>query len=264
MTSVQPVRPPAAHTADRAEFVRFSLWHRAQHWLLVAVFVGLLTTGLPQKFADAEASSRIINALGGIDNTRFLHRVFACIFIFESLGHAAEIAVAVGRRRFRPTLVFTSQDFADVFAMLRYSLGLRAEKPQFDRYDYRQKFEYWGIVFGAGIMIVSGLTLWFPTYVTRLLPGEVVPTAKEMHTGEALLAMLVVIVWHLYDVVFSPSVLPLDTTMITGKISRERLQEEHPREYLRLVGADVAAGEPAAQLPDEAPRQPGGLQLDGP
>ncbi|MDP2675634.1 MAG: cache domain-containing protein, partial [Dehalococcoidia bacterium] len=114
----------------------------------------------------------------------------------------------------------------------------------------------------ASIDAVTGLTLWFPTYVAQLLPGQLVPAAKEMHSGEALLALLVIVVWHFYDVALSPSVFPLDTGMITGVISRERLHEEHPREYTRLARAADAA-----RLAEGAPRQlppPGGPLAAGP
>src|SRR3990172_5742391 len=241
-----------SHDAQLPErVVRFGLRQRLEHWLLAFLFLGLVATGLPQKFNEAEASVWVINALGGIDNARFLHRVFACAFVGESVLHVAEIVVAVARRRFRPTMVVTLQDFRDAFNMLRYSVGIIPQRPQFDRYDYRQKFEYWGIVFGAVIMIVTGLTLWFPTYVTQLLPGQLVPAAKEMHSGEALLALLVIVVWHF----------TLDTAMITGFISRERLHEEHPREHTRLVprmaiAAAWADESPSALAPGGAPPPP--------
>jgi cytochrome b subunit of formate dehydrogenase len=144
------------------------------------------------------------------------------------------------KRRFQPTMLITPQDFRDAVNMLRYSVGLIPDRPRFDRFDYRQKFEYWGILFGAVMMVATGAVLWFPTIVTRVLPGELVPAAKEMHSGEALLAMLVVLIWHFYDVIFSPAVLPLDTAMITGKISRERLMHEHSKEYERLALRDAA------------------------
>src|SRR3972149_344667 len=248
-----------AHLPDK--LVRFGLWQRLEHWLLAFCFLGLVATGLPQKVNQAGASVWGIHALGGIDTARFLQRLFACVFLGESLLPVAEIGLAVARRRFKPTMVVTLQDFRDAFNMLRYSVGIIPQRPQFDRYDYRQKFEYWGIVFGAVIMIVTGLTLWFPTYVAQLLPGELVPAAKEMHSGEALLALLVIVVWHFYDVVLSPSVFPLDTGMISGVISRERLHEEHPREYIRLARAADAA-----RLAEGAPPQlppPGGAPAAG-
>ena len=219
------------------KFLRFTVDQRVQHWLLVLSFMALLLTGLPQKFDDYDASLRIIDTLGGIDNARLLHRLFASLFVIESVWHSAEIGLLIARGRFRPTMMFSWQDFRDVVQMLRYSLGWTPDKPAFDRYDYRQKFEYWGIVFGAIIMIATGATLWFPTYVTRILPGELVAASKEMHSGEALLAMLVIVIWHFYDIALSPMVFPLDTGMITGMISRERLEEEHPKEFERIIEA---------------------------
>jgi signal transduction histidine kinase/cytochrome b subunit of formate dehydrogenase len=220
-------------------FIRFNVWHRIEHWLLAGCFVALLITGLPQKFSDAGLSVWVINALGGIDNARFLHRVLASIFMIEAILHLGEIALSILQRRFKPSMLITFRDFRDAFHTLRYSIGLIADKPAFDRYDYRQKFEYWGIIFGAVIMITTGLVLWFPTYATRILPGQIVPAAKEMHSGEALMALLIIVIWHFYDVMLSPRVFPLDVSMVNGKISRERMIEEHPREYVRLVRQEL-------------------------
>jgi cytochrome b subunit of formate dehydrogenase len=223
-----------AEAPHQESFVRFSRWQRIEHWLLVLSFATLLLTGLPQKYDDAALSASIMDLLGSVSNARFLHRVAACVFVAESVVHAGEIGLSMLKRRFRPTMLITPQDFRDAVNMLRYSVGLIPDKPRFDRYDYRQKFEYWGILFGAVIMIGTGAVLGFPVAVTRVLPGELVPVAKETHSGEALLAMLVVLLWHFYDVIFSPAVLPLDTAMITGKISRERLMHEHRKEFDRL------------------------------
>ncbi len=246
-TTTIPYAPPLDLPHPPEKVKRFSVWQRVQHWLLAFVFLSLVATGLPQRFNDAEISVWIVNTLGGIDNVRFLHRVLAVTFIVESALHAGEIGVAMLRRRFRPTMMFTLQDFRDAFNMLLYSLGFIHERPTFDRYDYRQKFEYWGILAGAVIMIATGATLWFPTYVTKLAPGQFIPAAKEMHSGEALLALLVIVIWHFYDVVISPAVFPLDTAMITGTISGERMHEEHGREYARIA-ARASSAMPAVAL----------------
>ena len=256
-----------AHAEDQTagaaapdSYLRFSVWQRFEHWLLVLSFAALLFTGLPQKYNDAAFSEWIIDFLGSVSTARFLHRIAATIFVVESAIHAGEIAVSMLKRRFRPTMLIGPQDFRDAINMLRYSVGLTPERPRFDRFDYRQKFEYWGILFGAVIMIATGAVLWFPANVTRLMPGELVPVAKEMHSGEALLAMLVVLLWHFYDVILCPTVLPLDTAMITGKISRERLMHEHPKEYERLALNDASRADRAAPHPSlaaaEQPRGP--------
>jgi len=235
---------PAAEAGVPESFLRFPLWRRFEHWLLVLSFATLLFTGLPQKYDDAAFSAWIIDILGSVTTARLIHRIAACVFVIESVLHVAEMGLSILKRHFRPSMLITPQDFFDAIQMLRYSVGLAPTPPRFDRFDYKQKFEYWGILFGAVIMIATGVMLWFPTFVTRVLPGEMVPVAKEMHSGEALLAMLVVLLWHFYDVILSPAVFPLDTAMITGRISRERLMHEHSREWERIVsrGAPPAAG----------------------
>lgn len=238
MAQTDTIVGPVREAAVQEEFVRFGVSQRFEHFLTMLTFLALLLTGLPQKFDDASFSVWIVNNLGGIDRVRFLHRVFACAFMFGSFYHLAALGVGMARRSFRPTMVPTLRDFLDSIIMLRYSIGLSPNKPLFGRYDYRQKFEYWGIVLGAVIMIISGLLLWFPTYATRLLPGEIVPASKEMHSGEALLAMLVIVVWHLYSVMLSPVHFPGDFSIFSGKISRETMLKEHPLEYAELLGLD--------------------------
>lgn len=134
-------------------------------------------------------------------------------------------------------MVPTMNDVRDVITTLTYSFGFTDKPPQMGRFDYRQKFEYWGITFGSIIIIASGFFLAFPIMVTQILPGQFVAAAKEFHGYEATLAVLTVVIWHLYDVILKPGIFPADTSIFTGKISRERMEEEHYLEYAELVGA---------------------------
>jgi len=140
--------------------------------------------------------------------------------------------VATGRSPL--SLVPTRKDFTDAIQMLKYYLGTSDEHARFDRFDYRQKFEYWGLVFGGIIMITTGLILYLPIFTTRYLPGEVIPAAKLAHGNEGLMAFLVVILWHIYNAHLSPDVFPFDKSIFTGKISLERMEHEHPLELARV------------------------------
>ena len=148
----------------------------------------------------------------------------------------------------------TLKDFRDVVTTLRYSFGFTDRPPQFGRFDYRQKFEYWGIIFGSAVIIVSGLFLMYPVMVTRIFPGQFVAAAKEFHGNEAMLAVLTIVIWHLYDTVFKPGIFPSDTSIFSGKISRERMLEEHPLEYAELAGGEVR-GEAAPTPPEPPPSE---------
>ncbi len=63
-----------------------------------------------------------------------------------------------------------------------------------------------------------------------ILPGEIIPAAKVLHTNEALVVFLIIAIWHIYNAIFSPEVFPLDTSIFTGYISKERMLREHSEE----------------------------------
>src|SRR5262249_61660519 len=98
--------------------------------------------------------------------------------------------------RSRPSLVPGRKDFADAIKTLRYYLGLSDAEAKFDRFDYRQKFEYWGLVMGGLLMVATGLILYLPLFVTSFLPGVVIPVAKVAHSTEGLVGILGVITWQ--------------------------------------------------------------------
>ncbi|MBI4443937.1 MAG: DUF4405 domain-containing protein [Acidobacteria bacterium] len=224
---------------------RFTLRQIVEHLCVMVLFILLAVTGLPQKFAQAGWARWIIEALGGIDQARWLHRISGIFFTvlvgFHLLMELSRVAMGRGRL----SMVPTRQDFRDAIIMIRYYLGLSDEHARFDRFDYRQKFEYWGLVLGSVTMIATGFILYYPIFVTWLLPGEVIPAAKMAHSNEGLLAFLVVIIWHVFNAHLSPEVFPFDATIFTGKISRERMEKEHPLEYARMqaVAEEVAPDE---------------------
>jgi cytochrome b subunit of formate dehydrogenase len=153
------------------------------------------------------------------------------------------------------------KDFSDAVLTLRYYLGLSDHHAAFDRFDYRQKFEYWGLLLGGVVMVLTGFILYFPLVAVQLLPGEFVPAAKVAHSNEGLMAFLVVITWHVYNAHLSPDTFPFDTSIFTGKISRERMEHEHPLELARREEARSAGTEvPAPQT--TVPSEPAGT-LDG-
>jgi cytochrome b subunit of formate dehydrogenase len=199
------------------------------------LFVILSVTGIPQKFYDHSWAQTLMNWLGGVDIARWLHRTAGFGFGALVAVHLTRIVIGVARGRLTLTLVPNRQDFRDAIATLRYYLGAVDRPPKFDRFDYRQKFEYWGLVMGAAVVVATGLILLYPATLTRFLPGELVPAAMVAHSNEGLLAFLVVIVWHIYNAHLNPDVFPFDTSIFTGRISRERMRHEHALEYERLA-----------------------------
>lgn len=232
--------------------VRFSLRQRLEHVAVMVLFVALALTGFPQKFPDAAWARWLVDAMGGLAVARWLHRAAGLFFGALAALHLGSAVLGLIRRRQPLTLVPSRKDFRDVVQNLRYYLGLTEERARFDRFDYREKFEYWGMVMGAVIMTLTGLMLYFPLLVTRLLPGQMIPVAKVAHSNEGLLAFLVVITWHVYNAHLAPEVFPFNKTIFTGRISVERLKDEHPLEYERLFPEPPAAEAVPERPEDEA------------
>jgi cytochrome b subunit of formate dehydrogenase len=235
---------------ENSYVVRFNTWERAQHVLVILLFFALAITGLPQKFHDASVSRAIVHALGGIAQVRYLHRAAGVLFAALTLAHLTGVLAGVVMGRSSLAMVPRLKDFRDVIITLRYYLGISDQRAQFDRFDYKEKFEYWGLVFGGLIMITTGFLLLFPLLATAYLPGQVIPAAKLAHGNEGLMAFLVVVVWHLFNVHLAPEVFPMSKTIFTGKISRERMRHEHALEYARRF-PDEAKQENSKQEPKE-------------
>jgi len=235
---------------DQDQVVRFSGPERVQHFMVMLLFTVLALTGFPQKYHDAGWARFLVNTVGGIGEMRFVHRTAGLLFAGLALIHLTTAIAAVLAGRSSLGMVPTRKDFQDTVTTLRYYLRLSDVRAKFDRFDYREKFEYWGIVIGGLIMIVTGFVLLFPIMVTQVLPGEVVPAAKVAHSNEGLMAFLVVITWHIYNVHFAPEVFPFNKTIFTGKIDRERMRHEHALEYARRFPEDAGdrgSGTPTAE-----------------
>ena len=216
--------------------VRFSFWARFQHAAIILLFGLLLLTGMPQKWPYAEASRWVIEHLGGIFVTRWLHRAAGIAFSCLLVAHLAIAITGVLSRRTQPSMLLSRKDFRDAIDNLRYYVGYAESPPPFGRFDYRQKFEYWGLIFGALIMALSGFILYFPILLSRVLPAELIPAAKVMHSAEAMLAFLIVLIWHMAGAHLTPESFPMDTSIFTGKIRKDKLRREHPLEYEDLFG----------------------------
>jgi len=235
---------PAAPPGPPVQRLGVSL--RVQHALLFSSFFVLVGTGLPLKFHDAQWASFIVSVLGGVGRSRLIHRVAASGLIGVGVYHLLYVALSpYGRWNFlqlRPT----RRDFGDLFRQTRYYLGLSSRGARFGRFSYVQKFDYWAVYWGMAIMVCSGAMLWFDELTLRFLPRYALDIARQLHSDEALLAVLAIVIWHFYNVHFNPRTFPMSRVWLTGKIARAQMEEEHPLEYEEMLSASSAGGKRAA------------------
>jgi cytochrome b subunit of formate dehydrogenase len=190
----------------------------------------LALTGLPQRYGSTGMGERTIALLGGIEAVRVLHRAAAIVMMTATLVHLLDVAWRMLVLRRPPGMLPGVGDAKDVWQTLRYNLGFAAERPQMGRYTFEEKVEYWSLLWGTAIMVVTGFALWNPIATARFLPGQFIPAALAAHSWEALLAVLAVVVWHGYGV----HLRHFNRSMFTGTLSEEEMLEHHPRELAAL------------------------------
>jgi hypothetical protein len=118
-------------------------------------------------------------------------------------------------------------------AMFAWFLG-RRPRPQFDRWTYWEKFDYWAVFWGMAIIGGSGFMLAVPEATASILPGWVFNVATIVHGEEAVLAAVFLFTVHFFNNHFRPDKFPLDTVMFTGAVPLEEFRREHALEYRRL------------------------------
>jgi cytochrome b subunit of formate dehydrogenase len=156
--------------------------------------------------------------------------------MLETIYHGGVVTYKVFVQRVRLTMMPGWKDVTDAFQSLLYYVGLAKEPPRMGRYNFGEKAEYWAVIWGTLVMVITGFMLWNPIATTRFLPGQVIPAALAAHGGEGLLAVLSIILWHMYHV----HVKSFNRSMFTGRISRHEMEEEHALE-LEEIEQGIAA-----------------------
>lgn len=213
-------------------FQRFTRGQRWEHGLLILSFVVLFLTGVVQKYRGEIWSQEILSTPDRLLLVRNIHHIAAIVLTLEVLFHLGRAISLLARRKMSPAMFPTWQDVRDAGGMIKYLLFLTKRQPKFGKYNFEQKFTYWFLFFGIGIMVITGFILWFPIQVTSVVSGGIVPAAKLAHSTEAIVAGVFVVIWHLYHVLIQR----LNLSMFTGRLNEDDMREFHAAEYERLTG----------------------------
>jgi cytochrome b subunit of formate dehydrogenase len=156
-----------------------------------------------------------------------IHRVAAVVMILSTVWHMFFLLTHRGRVFFKD-MIPNFTDLKDFIQRILYNLGLSKTAPRFKRFSYIEKAEYWALVWGTAVMILTGILLWFDNMFVQFLPKGFLDVSLVIHFYEAILASLAILIWHLYSTVFNPHVYPMNPSWITGKMPRDMFVHEHP------------------------------------
>jgi cytochrome b subunit of formate dehydrogenase/nitrate/TMAO reductase-like tetraheme cytochrome c subunit len=220
--------------------LRFKSKHRYTHIAVVVSFLALAATGLPLMYSHQPWGKALAHAFGGVGVSTVVHRIFAVVTFGYALFHLGFLLRAFFLKKDRSifwgpsSMVPRVRDVIDLKNMLKWFFYL-GPRPRFDRFTYWEKFDYFAVFWGVPVIGLSGLMLWIPTVVTKVLPGWALNVAMLIHGDEALLAIGFIFTFHFFHTHLRPEAFPLDPVMFTGRMPLERFEEERPDEYKRLV-----------------------------
>jgi cytochrome b subunit of formate dehydrogenase len=237
---VARVKTDEFHLGPVMHVKRFAAGWRIAHLIFALATMTLVLTGTSALFAETGWAAFVAKVAGGPKNLGIIHRIAAFIFVGLFMGHLIYILYHLFKlknfRWFGPdSLIPNWKDLADCIGMFKWFLNL-GPKPQFDRWAYFEKFDYWAVFWGVNVIGWSGLMLAFPHVTAAYLPGWVFNVATLVHGEEAFLAAVFLFTVHFFNNHFRPDKLPPpDVVMFTGTQSLEEFRRDHGVHYERLV-----------------------------
>ena len=234
---------PKGEVAER-QFVRFTRLQRILHICMIVSFITLALTGLTLKFSYTKWAAVLSHLLGGFENAGYIHRSAAVVMFGVFITHLVDLYKLKKTEHsswfamiFGPgSMVPNRRDLAELVATLKWFVG-QGKRPAYGRWTYWEKFDYFAVFWGIAVIGSTGLTLWFPVFFTRFIPGSFLNGATIIHSDEALLATGFIFTVHFFNTHLRPEKFPMDITVFTGRMALEELKRDKPREYEALVAS---------------------------
>ena len=237
------------HASEQAEthameYERFSRLNRILHVLMIVSFISLALTGMTLKFSYTRWASALSRLLGGYETAGYIHRFAAAIMIGIFGAHIYDVVrrKRAARATWKETLLGpntmlpTRKDLSDFIGSIKWFLGF-GPRPQYGRWTYWEKFDYFAVFWGIFVIGSTGLALWFSEFFTRFLPGSLLNVATIIHSDEALLATGFIFTVHFFNTHLRPEKFPMDIVVFTGRMPIEELKRDKPEEYESLVAS---------------------------
>ncbi len=224
------------------QFQRFTRLNRVLHILMIVSFMTLALSGMTLKFSYTGWAVILSHLLGGFESAGYIHRFAAVIMISVFIIHVVNLLKTKKKENLtwkgfifnKDSMLFNKKDWIDFRDSMKWFIG-KGERPQYGRWTYWEKFDYFAVFWGIFVIGSTGMTLWFPELLTIFLPGWVINVATIIHSDEALLATGFIFTIHFFNTHLRPEKFPMDIVIFSGRVSVEEFKEDRPAEYNELV-----------------------------
>jgi cytochrome b subunit of formate dehydrogenase len=220
---IKAVRDKIKKQRTEKKVKRMTPYEKHTHMILFITFSILVLTGFALKFPDAFWVKWLF-AIGMTETIRaFIHRIAAVAMTVDLVIFGFYLLLRKRGKKVLNEILPRKRDFTDFWKCLKYYLGITKSDhpPKFALFNFTEKFEFWALVWGTVVMVVSGLVLWFPTAIPGGWPAWIINVARVIHFYEALLATLAILIWHGFHTILHPAEYPMNTSWLTGYVTEE-------------------------------------------
>lgn len=238
---------------DDMRIKRFGIVDRLFHLVLILTFIVQAATGFGRLYITTSWGSSISHVFGGYGACLTVHKWVGSLMILVFVVHTAVMLTRFDwkhpvRSLFGPdSLVPNLKDLNDLKRRILWSLGL-SHHPQYDRWAYYEKFDYWAVYWGMPLLAVTGLMSIFPLETCRILPGWSLNISLLLHRAEAILAVTYIFIVHFFTGHLRPACFPMNEAMFAGSVPLKEIAEEK-QEWLTRLKREKRFTESQTSLP---------------
>jgi cytochrome b subunit of formate dehydrogenase len=217
----------------RKRIRRFTPAQRIFHFLLLLCFLNQAASGLARMYIETDWGRFLASFFGGYQGSFIVHKWAGIFMLVLFAAHLIYLLVKIEWRRF-PKSIYGSdsmlprlEDIGQALQHVRWMLG-SSKAPQFDRWGYWEKFDYWAVFWGMIVLGVTGLILFDSVFSSYYIPGWSINIALWIHRIEAILAMAHVFIIHFFIGHLRRHSFPMDLAMFEGSVDLESTRHEKP------------------------------------
>ncbi len=226
---------------------RFTPLQQVFHLFLMLTFLIQCATGLARMFFETPWGKNLGYVFGGYEAARTIHVYVGIIMLCGLALHIIYLLFTIKWRNFPAclfgpdSLLFRTRDIKEFFQHIAWFVGLK-KAPEFDRWGYWEKFDYWAVFWGMIILGGTGLLLTWQLAASRIMPGWGLNVALWVHRIEAILAMAHVFLIHFFIGHLRRHNFPMDRAMFEGSVNLDAARHERPAWIARLEQSDKLDG----------------------